>query len=179
MKLRVNEITGEAREIAFHEPEEEINRVLASGPIRDYAVKGPIAVTMSYYRAGLEVFLQGHLCATTTAVCARCAEQFVTCNERSFRYVFAPKVLNDFDGAGDLGAEDVEYSQYDGEEIDLSPPVREQLLLALPTRPLCAEDCRGLCPRCGANLNLGACGCAAARSDPRLAVLRSLKVRQA
>jgi len=179
MKLRVDEITAEAREIAFPEPEEEINRVLAAGPIRDYAVEGPIAVTMSYYRAGPEVFLQGHLCASTTAVCARCAEQFVTSNERSFRYVLAPKVLNDFDGAGGLRDEDVEYSQYDGEVIDLSPPIREQLLLALPTRPLCAEDCRGLCPRCGANLNLGACGCAEVESDPRLAILRSLKIRQA
>ena len=179
MKLRVDEITAEAREIAFPEPEEEINRVLAAGPIRDYAVTGPIAVMISYYRAGTEVFLQGRLSASTTAICARCAEQFVDSNERSFRYVLAPRVLDDFAGAGDLRDEDVEYSQYDGEVIDLSSPVREQLLLALPTRPLCAEDCRGLCPRCGVNLNLGACGCRAAESDPRLAVLLALKVRQA
>ena len=44
---------------------------------------------------------------------------------------------------------------YEGEEVDLSPPLRERLLLALPTLPLCRDDCRGLCARCGADLNAG------------------------
>ena len=56
----------------------------------------------------------------------------------------------------------------------MTPLVYEEAILALPTRPLCAEDCRGLCPRCGANLNQGACGCPAAPPDPRLAVLHTL-----
>ena len=47
-------------------------------------------------------------------------------------------------------------------------------MLALPTRPLCAEECRGLCPRCGANLNAGPCGCPAGMTDGRLAVLQTL-----
>ncbi len=65
---------------------------------------------------------------------------------------------------------------YDGEEVDVSPLIREQLLLALPTRPLCQEGCRGLCPQCGANLNLNSCDCSAAKFDPRLEALRSLKI---
>ena len=47
-------------------------------------------------------------------------------------------------------------------------------MLALPTRPLCGEECRGLCPRCGANLNAGPCGCPASATGPRLAVLQTL-----
>jgi uncharacterized protein len=66
-------------------------------------------------------------------------------------------------------------SYYEGEEIDLTPLVHEQIILALPTRPLCGEACRGLCPRCGANLNAAPCGCPTAPpADPRLAVLHSL-----
>jgi len=64
---------------------------------------------------------------------------------------------------------------YEGDEIDLTPLVHEQIILALPTRPLCGESCRGLCPRCGANLNAGACGCPAAPPDPRLAVLLTMR----
>jgi uncharacterized protein len=50
------------------------------------------------------------------------------------------------------------------------------LLLSLPTRPLCREDCRGLCPHCGINLNRESCGCREERLDSRLAALRSIKV---
>jgi uncharacterized protein len=49
-------------------------------------------------------------------------------------------------------------------------------LLALTERPLCRDECRGLCPRCGTNLNERDCGCTTEANDPRLAVLRNLKV---
>jgi uncharacterized protein len=58
--------------------------------------------------------------------------------------------------------------------IDLAPLVRELSLLAVPIKVLCREDCQGLCQECGANLNLGDCGCAESEIDPRLAVLESL-----
>ena len=62
-----------------------------------------------------------------------------------------------------------------GEHIDLAPLAREALLLNLPLAPLCREDCAGLCPRCGADLNLGRCGCEPDDRDPRWAVLDALK----
>jgi uncharacterized protein len=54
--------------------------------------------------------------------------------------------------------------------------VYEQVFLALPTRPLCDEECRGLCPQCGVNRNAGQCSCTVDAGDPRLAVLRGLKI---
>jgi DUF177 domain-containing protein len=179
MKLRVEEITAEAREIAFLEPEEEINRILDTGAFRDCRMSGPISVTMSYYRAGTEVFIEGDLSARITGVCGRCAEEFVGHSARKFRYVLAPKVIGDFADGAALHAEDVEYSQYQGDEIDLSPSIREQVILALPSRALCRDDCRGLCPICGINRNFGSCACARIEPDARLAVLRSFKVRRA
>jgi uncharacterized protein len=175
VKLRLEDITAEAKEIAFVEPEIEINRVLAQGPVRDYRVDGPIAVTLSYYRAGTDVFLEGRLQANTVATCARCAEDFSGANHREFRLVMAAKSVGIETDPG-LRADDLEFSMYEGDEIDLAPLVREQLLLALPTRPLCHDDCRGLCPQCGIDLNRGECRCETARPDPRLAVLRSLKI---
>jgi uncharacterized protein len=174
MKLRVDDITAEAKDILFPEPEQEINRTLTEGPVREYRVEGPIAVAVSYYRAGAEVFLTGELTAHTVARCARCLEEFSAPSKRPFRYVLTPRVMGD--GAGDDEREDLEYSVYDGEEIDLTPFIREQMLLALPTRPLCSDDCRGLCPRCGANRNERDCGCREDMFDPRLSVLRSLKL---
>jgi uncharacterized protein len=54
--------------------------------------------------------------------------------------------------------------------------IAEQVILALPTQPLCAESCRGLCASCGANLNRESCCCVAPTGDPRMAVFRTLKV---
>ena len=61
-------------------------------------------------------------------------------------------------------------------EVDLTPAIREELLLAVPWYVLCREDCRGLCPRCGQDLNAGPCGCTAA-SDSRWQPLQALKDR--
>ena len=174
MKLRVDDITAEGREISFAEPEQELNRTLSRGNLHEYFVKAPLQVCVSYYRAGTEVFISGALDTVTTAACSRCAEEFDLRRSRRFRYVLAPKVMGDNDDLA-LKAEDLEFSFYQGDEIDLGPLIREQALLAMAERPLCREECRGLCAQCGANLNEGDCGCSPPGLDPRLAVLRSLK----
>jgi len=179
MKLRVDDITAESRDLSFAEPEQEINRALAKGPISEYQLVRPVQVELAYYRAGTELFLQGAVEAAMRANCARCAEDFSTTTRRSFRYVLAPKSIGGDETETDLRQEDLEFTLYDGDAIDLSPLVREQVLLALAERPLCREDCAGLCARCGANLNQGRCDCRAETPDPRLAVLRSLKVGRA
>lgn len=175
VKLRIEEITAEEQELEFRAPEHEVNRLLERGPVCEYRLRQPFAVRLSYYRAGMELFFAGALNAEMSAICARCAEEFQAPSRREFRFVLAPRVLGE-GGRRDLATEDLEFSTYAGEEIDLLPLVSEQLLLALPMRPLCAEDCRGLCPRCGANLNSASCACAQASADSRFAVFRSLKV---
>ena len=175
MKLRVDDITAEAKEISFAEPEAEINRILEKGPLTEFRINEPIGVTVSYYRAGTELFFEGGLHASTTAICARCAEEFAAPSDRDFRFVLAPKAVG-FGEEKDLRDEDLEFALYDGDQIDLSPLIREQFLLALPTRPLCKEDCRGLCPKCGINLNHGQCDCTVETGHPSLAALRNLKV---
>jgi uncharacterized protein len=65
---------------------------------------------------------------------------------------------------------------FDGKTIDLDPLVREQVLLALPMHAVCRDDCKGLCGTCGQNLNEGECGCARSQVDPRLAVLKNVKL---
>jgi uncharacterized protein len=173
MKLRIDDISAESRSVAFAEPEPDLNQALNKGS-HEYRLQVPIGVNLSYYRAGTEVFIEGTVEATARANCARCAEQFDASARRSFRYVLAPKSM--VGGNDDARSEDLEFSLYEGDFIDLSPLVREQVLLALGERPLCREDCKGLCATCGANLNETACGCQKEYSDPRLAVLRNLKV---
>jgi uncharacterized protein len=76
----------------------------------------------------------------------------------------------------ELSDRDVVVGYYEGDRLDLGEVVREQVLLGLPLKPLCREDCHGLCPRCGKNRNAGACGCKPEEEagDPRLEPLRKL-----
>ena len=177
MKIKVDDIAAEARELSFREPEEDVNRALSRGAGGEWRLKTPINVHVSYYRAGTELFFEGDLKAPTGAACARCAEDFESEVERPFRFIMTPRSIAEEGGAA-AEPDDGEYSVYDGDEVDLGPLIREEILLALPTRPLCREDCRGLCPRCGTNLNQGECRCPEPAGDPRLAVLRSLKIQR-
>jgi uncharacterized protein len=73
------------------------------------------------------------------------------------------------------GAREGETYPIEHEHIDLEPVAREALLLELPLAPLCREDCLGLCPTCGADLNEGACDCTSNERDPRWAALDDLR----
>lgn len=175
MRVRIDEITAEAKAVSFPQPENEINRRLGHGSVHEFKAGGPIAVDLSYYRAGMELFFEGSLRASIVASCARCAEEFDIPLTRPFRFVLAPRAAVD-DGDGRLRSEDLEFSLYDGDEVDLAPLVTEQLILGLPSRALCAEECRGLCPQCGTNLNVQRCDCETLPANPRFAALRGLKI---
>lgn len=97
--------------------------------------------------------------------CDRCAEKI----DRRFRYSFSHILVRSLED----GDED-RYVEVKNDTLDLDELMREDILLELPTKFLCREDCRGLCPVCGKNLNEGPCGCEAPKGDPRLQVLKDL-----
>jgi uncharacterized metal-binding protein YceD (DUF177 family) len=113
VKLRIDDITAEEREVSFAEPEQDINRTLAQGALHEYFVKAPLRVTLSYYRAGSEVFIAGILGVATRAACSRCAEEFDLSTDRGFRYVLAARNMSDEDDLA-LKAEDLEFSASPG-----------------------------------------------------------------
>ncbi len=74
-----------------------------------------------------------------------------------------------------LEGEDLDEYFYDEPVISVAPIAEERIQMAVPMKPLCREDCRGLCPRCGEDWNVADCGCALESADPRWEVLRNLK----
>ncbi|MCL7970767.1 MAG: DUF177 domain-containing protein [marine benthic group bacterium] len=111
----------------------------------------------------------GQLQARLTVSCRRCLEPVLCDLEIEFDYRFDPAVRVED------GEESVFPLDPDGAELDLSRALREELLLATPEYPVCEDSCRGLCPRCGAELNQDAdCGCGGEEPDPRWNVLREM-----
>lgn len=176
MKLSIYHIEEVAKALTYDEPTASLNDVLVHGEVCDYTFAAPAAVRVEYYRAGQELFFHGYIAGSVVGQCARCVEEYDFVLEKDFSIVLVPK--RELKAEAELEEEDLDLSFYKGEEIDLSPLVQEQLILALPTRPLCREGCKGLCPQCGVNLNVQTCACTSATGDPRLAVLRNLKVER-
>lgn len=172
MRIRVEQIEAAPKTLAYAEETAELNRCLDAGP-HDLRVPGSLAVELVYYRAGLDVVFEGKLAATGEATCARCAEVFTLPLATRFRVILTPRAVME-DAGPELTCDDLGLGFYDGDEIDVTALVHEHALLAVPTRLLCAETCRGLCPQCGINLNVAACTCATQATPPRLAVLRDL-----
>ena len=96
---------------------------------------------------------------------------------QSFDLRYQPARANTGEGEREIEEDDLTTAFYDNDEIDLGQLMREQFYLALPMKPLCRDDCNGLCPKCGTNLNPRPCDCKREWEDPRLAALKALKLK--
>ena len=170
--------TGLQLEFELHPSEDEgLAAVEASG---EATFVGPIRVAMELTVVSDSVRVRGRVAARLRLACGRCLTAFEQDLEREFSCTYAPlppERRHREPGDLELTADDVGLLFFDGDTIDTCDAVREEVMAALPLRPLCREDCRGLCPHCGTDLNTGACACTGERVDPRLAVLAQLKRR--
>ncbi len=174
MKICIEDIRETGKTIAFAEEIGDLNELLAQDQTVDYQFRRAVDVNVTYYRSGVDLFFDGHLVGQVSGNCARCLEAYPFTIERDFVFVLKPATPAQVSRRG-LTSDDLAFGTYSGEEVDLSPLIREELILALPTRPLCRDDCSGLCPHCGANRNLGPCACRNDWVDPRLEAFRGLK----
>jgi uncharacterized protein len=130
----------------------------------------PLRGTLSLLKTVQRILCTGMLKCKVEMDCVRCLEPFVVEVEVPIEEEFG---FGD-GGSASLRLDDPALMIDERNILDISEVVRQNVLLALPTRPLCRPDCRGLCPTCGENLNQGVCTCSLDAADPRWASLRSL-----
>ena len=146
MKLNLKQIfniTGESRDIDFSILPEEIGQLKGVAFVSPLAVKGRV-----YNRADL-VTLEYTADLTLRHTCDRCLSEFERSYNYDFSHIVVPSVSNDND----------EYIVAEDMSIDLNEIVISDSLLQLPSKILCREDCRGICPVCYCNLNETDCNC--------------------
>lgn len=174
MKLNVHDIEEDGKRLVYDEPTASLTSRLVHGGVVDFEFPADAKVQLDYYRSGQELFFIGHVDGTILGHCGRCLETYTFPIHADFSLVLVP--AESLPTTNELTSDELDLSYYSGDEIDLAPLVDEQIILALPTRPLCQEDCKGLCPSCGKNMNTETCDCASHAGDPRLAVLRDIKI---
>ena len=126
-------------------------------------------------RDGDDVVIAGEIDSTVPVACGRCLEELPARVRATVdvRFIERPPTGDRVE----LGSDDLNLDFYDGDEVNLATLVESETALALPMKPLCREDCRGLCPVCGGNRNLVACVCSERAPDPRLGALKDLAAR--
>lgn len=173
---------------------ELIDQALRAEPPTEFHANGSSHFAGNLTKLGRKVLVRGKFSVPMVGACRRCVKPvpleeaieltrtWVPRDDRSLephgkRARREHESARDEEGtAASFDPETVDEEVYDGKEIDVGEAIREQILLALPPAPLCREDCKGLCPSCGKDLNEGDCGCDRKVQDPRWAALKALQL---
>ena len=145
-------------------------------PIRDdVASVGAVTLALTIQQSGEEFYIQGSVAATVGVECARCLVSYDLPLEGQVDFIVTTAEVREQQKAEAVDSED--YIVVDGNVLvaDLTDIIRQALVLELPMKPICRDDCQGLCPQCGANRNESPCDCRVEEPDPRWEGLKKLK----
>jgi uncharacterized protein len=188
MVVQVEQIREAGLSLAQPLSQPFLTQALADVAEDGFRPDAPTVLHASLRRTSSGVLLEGNAELPLVAPCKRClAEVHLSVPVRFTLNLVPAKAAadrlteevaeeTDTDSSGSFELAEVDQDTYRGKTIDLDPILREQVLLALPMQVVCREDCRGLCGMCGQNLNEAACHCESKRVDPRLAVLKDIKL---
>jgi uncharacterized protein len=174
----MKEPIGSTRKLELNTPElvltnEDTGAEAAALQARD--LQGNAKVT----RLSRDLLVQGQVAAEVLVECSRCLDQFWAPVEGKLEEEFQPSI--DVETGRPVPREsdeenDTAFEISANHEMDLTEPVRQSIIVSLPLKPLCREDCKGLCPQCGANWNEGLCDCETEVIDNRWQALRELQL---
>ncbi|NOZ25724.1 MAG: DUF177 domain-containing protein [Nitrospirae bacterium] len=165
MKITVSEIEEQGLDLNFSERLSR-NSLLES--------EGPVTARLRIERRGNEVVIQGEIHGRIALQCSRCLINFHRDLSLSVDLQYHPASEVAREETYEVPREEIDIGFYSNDELDITQVVREQLILSLPMKALCDEECKGLCPVCGADMNLQRCECKYESVDPRLEGLRKL-----
>ena len=142
----------------------------------------PIRTALRALRIGDLIEIDGDIETSVRLPCSRCLQPFKTPLKSRFALTYmrrATDVIEDTEAREvELSAEDMGIVYFQGEKINLKDTIQEQVVMEFPLRALCKQDCKGLCPKCGADLNEDPCDCDRRSSPGKFAVLENLKLEK-
>ena len=177
MKINIGEIPEEGLRLHWEEREETLNTVLKKDR-REIRVIRPVDCHLFIQRKAAKVSVDGYMETGVSFVCSLCLKRFERDVHWDIHYTLIPEERFIEDKERELTPEELDTAFLSGDTIDTTDILTEQFFLEMPIRFLCREDCKGLCPGCGVDLNEGECACPKERPiDPRLAKIRELKIK--
>ncbi len=192
MRINVEEIRDEGLDLQEPLSRAWLDAALSGDGPASFTAAGPAKLAAHLEKIEGGVLLRAHSSPRLSTACRRCLKPVELTVPLDFSLSLVPRASLSHRLAGDEGGapvdaqekgprgsfdpDNVDQETFDGHAVELDRLVREQLLLALPMDALCRDECKGLCPSCGQDLNERSCGCKADTADPRWEKLRSLKL---
>ena len=180
MKIQIHPIPSSGLDLEFEEKPERfasVKELMDSGEC-DFLT--PVAVALQLTPLPDMIRVKGRISTTTRQACVRCLESFDRPMESSFTLDYSKTIPADLhreeSESVELTAQQIGMMHFLGDEIDFTDAIQEQIVLTVPYRPLCRDDCKGLCAQCGRNLNQEDCRCGGQDTNGPFDVLKSLKL---
>jgi uncharacterized protein len=163
MKIIISDIPDEGLDLDFEE----------KFGTEEATLVAPVKAHLELTKAHSEIIVTGNVTAELELECSRCLKKYRSIMSEAVNVVYHPisEIMTD---RHELKDDEMDMGFYKGEELDLRELVREQVMLNIPMKPLCSENCKGFCPQCGTDLDTGSCSCETKKIDSRLEVLKKL-----
>jgi len=179
MRIHADQLNSGSLTVAFEEPADRFSGLRELARSGECEFTSPIRTRLRATRIRELVEVEGVVQTTMRLTCGRCLAPFIYPMEIEFALTYTGDRPGDSENleaeAREHDAGEAGLIYFQGEEIDLTEGIQEQVILSFPLRPLCRETCRGLCARCGADLNQERCRCPEAPTDSPFAAIGRLK----
>jgi len=183
MRIRIEELKQGQIDLAFEETPESfaVLKEMADNGVCEFLTL--LKAALRAQQIGDMVELEGSIATTVRLDCGRCLQSFEMPIESQFALTYCqgepdPEDSDPNQEELELTTEDIGLIYYQGDEIDIRTEIQEQVVLAFPLKPLCRQDCRGLCPQCGSDLNAAKCDCNRSPSGGKFDALKGLKLNE-
>lgn len=178
MKIVVDHVKDAPLAIHFDEPVDTFPLLAGMQDDKNCCISGKIQGDIAVTREYDNIRVTGRVTAPLALSCSRCLADFTSFVDTSFTIIFRKEAatISLAEDELELGEMDLLSSTYSGDEIDLTHEIEEQVAMEIPLKPLCDDDCRGLCHECGMDLNTSSCSCSKESAGLTFSALKDFKV---
>ena len=180
MEILIEQITGEGLVFEFKKSVENFPVLAEMVTNGECEFAAPIETIVRALRINDMVELDGDIETSVRLPCSRCLQPFKISLQSHFALTYMRRPTDGIEDSEpqevELSAEDMGIVYFQGEKINLKDTIQEQVVIEFPLRALCKQDCKGLCPKCGADLNENLCNCDRRSWPDKFAVLKNLKL---
>ncbi len=177
VKIRVDDLKDRTVELSAEETVTNYPNLQAMEEAGECSFTAPLRVNLSILREYDHIRVSGRISTVLRLTCSRCLGDYSLGIDSPFTIFYMRSKETPMDEDVELSSEDLISVTYDGDEIDFTDEISEQIILAIPFKPLCREECRGLCSNCGTDLNSGECACSGKSVSFKFDALKEFKIK--